>query len=415
MSVSIGTDQCCFIASTCGEIVDWNSICEIATGIPTSVAIGKRISHVFHTPLMDERTFFLQSIFAPVECSVSDARFTRVLLRLTRHSLCGQAVLVAHCSFGVEVSVNSVALNTLREQARLWERAIGSCVNAVCITECNGRDNQIVYVNPAFERVTGYSPHECLGRDPRFMRAGELDSEERRKIAIAIESRASVTCVIRNRKRSGEIFYNDLRIDPVHDDAGEVTHFIAVINDVTESRTYEKRLQHMATHDSLTNLANRAMLHDRLDVAIGRARRSGTCVALSYVDLDDFKAINDTLGHQAGDHVLRTVAERLIHSVREGDTVARVGGDEFVIVVNDCLGHDHISEFVDRMHRSLRLPVQLSGCNVFPTFSIGVGLFPDDATNCQALLCAADAAMYSAKAAGKNRYHFYKDLGSEHN
>ncbi len=327
-------------------------------------------------------------------------RRTPYLFQCARMQINGQP-----CIFGTGSDIS----DRLAAEARLkvTERAMSACVNAIVITRHEGERNLIEYVNPAFTKITGYSLEEALGRDPGFMRAGRLDQEERARIGAAIRGGQSVRTVLRNTRRNGEIFWNNLRIDPVMGADGKVTHYVGVIDDITEARQNEEQLRHLATHDPLTGLPNRATLHDRLQSSIERALRDRDCVAVVYLDLDNFKAINDTFGHAAGDVVLKMVADRLASSVRAGDTVSRIGGDEFVAVINDCQGVDHMGELVKRIHHNAIEPILISGREVLPGVSIGVSLFPHDGGDSAAILRAADAAMYRAKATGKNQFKFY--------
>ena len=309
------------------------------------------------------------------------------------------------CIFGTGLDLSS----RTQAEARLkvTERAMDASVNAIVITRCEGGRNPIEYVNPAFTRITGYSLEDVIGRDPGFMHAGALDVAERERICAAIARHQSVRAVLRNARKNGEIFWNSLSIDPVFGADGKLTHYVGVIDDITEARRYEAELRHLATHDIMTGLANRATLHDRLQTSIERAARDGSCVAAVYLDLDNFKAINDTFGHAAGDQVLKTIAQRLARAVRAGDTVARIGGDEFVAVINQCQGHEHVAELVERLRRSAMEAIDIGGQPVLPGASIGVSLFPHDGVDSGAILRAADAAMYRAKGTGKNQCRFY--------
>jgi diguanylate cyclase (GGDEF)-like protein/PAS domain S-box-containing protein len=309
------------------------------------------------------------------------------------------------CVFGTGLDISA------RKEAELSlllrERAISSSFNAIVITCCKGRDFPIEYVNPAFEQITGYTLEEIKGRDPRLMRAEGCDVQEHARIREALTRRQSVHAILRNAKKNGEIFWNDLRIDPVVNTDGEVTHFVGVINDITEARHYERRLQHLAHHDPLTGLANRTLLQDRLRFAIEQAVADHSLGALAFLDLDNFKYINDTFGHEAGDGVLREIAQRLRAGVRENDTVARVGGDEFVLVINDQPGVDHVAELVERIRHSAGAPLEENGNTILPSVSIGVSLFPRDGDSVDRIMRAADAAMYHAKTMGKNNCQFY--------
>ena len=309
------------------------------------------------------------------------------------------------CVFGTGLDIS--ARKQSEQGLRVRERAIYSSVNAIIITCCTDGQNQIEYVNPAFEQMTGYTLAEIKGRDPRFMRIEGCDVQEHQRIHEALVNQTSVRVVLRNRRKNGEIFWNDLRIDPVINLDGEVTHFVAVISDITEARHYERRLHHLAHHDPLTGLANRTLLQDELKRAIEHAVHDGVLGALAFLDLDNFKYINDNFGHEAGDAVLREIANRLRDSVREDDTVARVGGDEFVLVIKDQPSAAHVADLVERVRRNVAAPILAAGKEIVPGTSIGVSLFPLDGDNVDRIMRAADAAMYHAKSLGKNNCQFY--------
>lgn len=310
------------------------------------------------------------------------------------------------CIFGTGIDIE--ARKRSEQGLRVRERAIFSSVNAIVITCCEGRENKIEYVNPAFEQITGYTLTEIKGRNPRFMRIEGCEVQEHQRIHEALERQESVRSVLRNKRKNGELFWNDLRIDPVSNIDGEVTHFVAVINDITEARHYERRLHHLAHHDPLTGLANRTLLQDQLKLAIDHALANGVLGALAFLDLDNFKHINDNFGHEAGDVVLQEIASRLKANMREHDTVARVGGDEFVLVIKDQPSAGHVADLVERIRRSVRAPIEVGGHEIVPGTSIGVALFPLDGDNVDRIMRAADAAMYHAKSLGKNNCQFYR-------
>ncbi|MES2324052.1 MAG: EAL domain-containing protein [Pseudomonadota bacterium] len=330
----------------------------------------------------------------------ANGRQTPCLFHCARTMLGGDT-----CLFGTGIDISGLKETELR--LLVTERAMDACVDAIVITRRDGAENLIEYVNPAFTRLSGYDKEESMGRDPAFMHAGNLDLAERDRVRRAILAEEGVHAVIRNRHKNGSIFWNDMRIDPVVGADGSVTHFVAVIHDVTQARKSEAELRYLATHDQLTGLANRAVLHDQLKLAIEHARRKLRFIAVVYLDMDNFKTINDSCGHDAGDLVLKGIARRFSDAVRRGDLIARLGGDEFVAVINDCDGADHVGELVERLHRGIIEPIDIPDKQILPSVSIGVSLFPHDGRDHHAILRAADAAMYRAKTSGKNQYKFY--------
>lgn len=291
-------------------------------------------------------------------------------------------------------------------QLLLRERALHAASNGIVITRCAGRDNIIEYVNPAFEHIAGYPAIEAIGRDARFMQAPKLDTNERSQVRLALAERRPVNVVFRNMRKNGDIFWNDLSITPVRDEHGEVTHFIGILQDVTATKQRTEHLEHEINHDHLTGLANRNLLWDRLDHAVHLARRHGTMVAAILVDLDNFKIVNDTFGHEAGDMVLKVVGRRLQSAVRDSDTVARMSGDEFVLVLVDQPSVRFTLRMAERLRRAMTMPVAFGGNEIPVGASLGVALFPQDGATPAELVRAADMAMYHVKGNGGG-VHFY--------
>jgi diguanylate cyclase (GGDEF)-like protein/PAS domain S-box-containing protein len=307
------------------------------------------------------------------------------------------------CGMGLDISVR----HQQEEQLRLRERALHAASNGIVITRCCGRDNPIEYVNPAFERITGYRLDEAIGRDSRFMAAPGMDAEARLLLRRAIDERREVNVTFRNQRKDGGLFWNDLTVTPVGDEKGRITHFIGVINDVTALKQRTALLEHEVNHDALTGLANRTLLWDRLDQAIHMAQRNKSLVATVLMDLNGFKKINDTLGHEAGDEVLTVVANRLLSSVRDSDTVARLAGDEFVLVLVNQPSLRFTLRMVERLRQCMTRPVVFGHNEIAVGAAIGVSVYPHDGSTAFELVRAADVAMYHAKAAPKSDVNFF--------
>jgi diguanylate cyclase (GGDEF)-like protein/PAS domain S-box-containing protein len=397
-----------YVIDQSGRLLLWNHQLEEALEMESAELPTVEVKYFFDP---SERAYIVQKILAAFEYggSLHEAELigkhgkrTSYLFHCARTSLGSLP-----CIFGTGLDIS--ARKQTEHVLRVRERAIYASVNAIVITCVAGKSHQIEYVNPAFERITGWSLSEIKGRDPRFMRVEGCDTEEHVRIHEALQRRESVRSVLRNVRKNGEIFWNELRIDPVTNADGEVTHFVGVINDVTEARHYERRLHHLAHHDPLTGLANRTLLQERLKQAIQLATRNRGCGALAFLDLDNFKHINDNLGHEVGDVVLRETAERLRTNMREDDTVARVGGDEFVLVINGQGTPEQVADLVERVRRSIAAPIMVNGAEVVTGTSIGVALFPRDGATVDKVMRAADAAMYHAKSLGKNNCQFYSN------
>ena len=285
---------------------------------------------------------------------------------------------------------------------RLLRRAVESTENGVVIADARLPDMPVVYVNAAFERITGYRADEVLGRNCRFLQGDDSDQIGRLEIRHGIAQGQEARALLRHYRKDGAVFWNDLHVNPVRDEAGVITHYVGVQNDVTERQRYQDQIAHRATHDELTGLPNRTLLLDRLQQAIAAAARSGRGVGVIFIDLDDFKLINDSLGHGAGDVALRAIATRLAACVREVDTVARFGGDEFVLVIAEQAGSGGVDRVIARIEAAFAEPLDIAGALHYLTGSIGYCCYPQHGDDAESLLMRADSAMYQAKQAGRN-------------
>jgi diguanylate cyclase (GGDEF)-like protein/PAS domain S-box-containing protein len=293
------------------------------------------------------------------------------------------------------------------ETLRLRQRVIESSSNGIMVTDCSLPGNLIIYVNPAFERITGYPENEALGNSMNFLLGEEKDQVKFMEICTALLELREGNAILRNYRKDGSLFWNDLSVSPVQDEAGKVSHFVWEINDVTEREQHEELLEHQANHDSLTGLPNRNLLADRLTQSLANARRYSLRVAVLFVDLDNFKFVNDSMGHAMGDRLLVIEADRLHKSIRAGDTVARYGGDEFVVVVSNLERSEDAAAVAQNIHELLSKPLTIDGHQFMVTCSIGISLYPKDGHDVDSLLKNADAAMYQAKEYGRSSFKFY--------
>jgi diguanylate cyclase (GGDEF)-like protein/PAS domain S-box-containing protein len=290
---------------------------------------------------------------------------------------------------------------------RLRSRALNACVNAVVMTRSHGKQYLIDYVNPAFERITGYTAEQVMGRDCRFLQGEDCEQDGLHEIRNALKTDAEVSTILRNYRADGRMFWNQLLIAPVLDDAGVATHHIAIVNDVTELIESRNRLAHQASYDALTRLPNRVLLNERLRQAISASILAGTQVAVVFLDMDHFKDVNDSLGHSVGDRLLQQVAARLVDASPTNTTVARYGGDEFVILLPNIVGYESVDVLVGRLKAALATSIKIEEHEFIIDCSMGVSLFPRDGHDVETLIKRADAAMYEAKALGRNTVRHY--------
>ena len=273
------------------------------------------------------------------------------------------------------------------------------------------QDAVIEYINKSFEIVSGKSAKELVGKS-LYVLNDEENSDFFDLFDLNIDKGEVFSQLFVHRPTESQIFFEQKTVTPVKDEHDQFIHFVITGKDVTEYMKVQDRLQHLAHHDILTALPNRSLFMDRLKQAITRARRNTTQVATIFIDLDRFKNINDTLGHDIGDRFLKKVAERLRSCVRERDTVARLGGDEFAIVLEDVTSAKNISDLARKIINTLQPAITVESHSLYVTASIGISLFPQDAKDANSLLKSADMAMYRAKDLGKNNFQFYsKDMG----
>ncbi|MFC5480729.1 EAL domain-containing protein [Massilia suwonensis] len=392
-----------------GRFVLWNRNHERITGYTAEEMGATNALELFD---LQTRPLIAESIRRVFENGEEVAIEADVVARNGRETpmvLCGARV---DCNGGQYLFGMGVDISARRDQERwlrLRERALHAASNGIVITGIDGRDCPIEYVNPAFERITGYSAEEVIGRDSRFMAAPGMDNNERQRVHEAIVAHKSVNVVFRNMRKDGQLFWNDLSITPVLDEHGTTTHFIGVIMDVTTSKQRTAHLEHEVNHDALTGLANRNLMWDRLEQALHLSQRQKSMAGVVLIDLNNFKNINDSYGHEAGDVVLKVVARRLQASVRDIDTVARMSGDEFVLVLVNQPSLRFTLRMIERLRQSLTQPVSFMHKNIEVGASLGVAVYPHDGVTAAELVRSADVAMYHAKATGRNEIYFFSN------
>ncbi|WP_051694221.1 sensor domain-containing protein [Desulfohalovibrio reitneri] len=299
-----------------------------------------------------------------------------------------------------DVTGRKAAERDLKLAARVFE----SSIEGIMVTDARGI---VLRVNPAFERITGYDRDEVLGRNPRMLKSDRHPESFYRGMWRSLLTDGLWEGEIWNRRKSGEAYPQWLSISAITDDKGGVANYVGVFHDVSESKRREEQIRRLAYHDPLTGLPNRALLKDRVRTAVAMGKRHGRKLALLFMDLDNFKQINDSLGHARGDELLQEVGERLLGAVRQADTVARLGGDEFVVLALELLRAEDALAAARRIKEAMDDPFPLAGQAFRITTSIGIALYPEDGDDPETLLTNADTAMYRAKNDGRNTYRLF--------
>jgi diguanylate cyclase (GGDEF)-like protein/PAS domain S-box-containing protein len=299
-----------------------------------------------------------------------------------------------------DITERTRAENTLKLAASVFSNAR----EGILITDAEGC---IVDVNETFSRITGYTRDEAVGRNPRLLKSERQSPEFYASMWQGLIDKGHWYGEVWNRRKDGEIYAEMLNISAVRDDAGRTINYVALFTDITPIKAHQQQLEHIAHYDALTSLPNRVLLADRLQQAMARTQRHGRLLAVAYLDLDGFKAINDQNGHDIGDELLIAVARRMKSALREGDTLARLGGDEFVAVIADLEQPESCELVLGRLLQAASEPVPLADKTLQVSASIGVTLYPQDGADTDKLLRHADQAMYLAKQAGKNRFHLF--------
>ena len=293
----------------------------------------------------------------------------------------------------------------IEEELRLAANVFTHSREAILITDPHGA---IIEVNQSFTRITGYTREEVLGKNPRLLKSGRQDKRFYREMWQMLLEHGYWSGEVWNKRKCGDVYAEMLTICAIRDENRELQHYVALFSDITQQKRQQEKLQHIAHFDALTGLPNRVLVADRLQQAMMRAKRTGHALALAFIDLDGFKDINDTYGHNVGDELLITIAERMRNTLREEDTVGRLGGDEFVAILIDQDSHDICATFIERILDAIAEPITINEALMQVSGSIGVSFFPQDIeVEAEQLLRQADQAMYQAKISGKNRYHVF--------
>ncbi len=323
------------------------------------------------------------------------------LLEITKVKLFDpKGSLLGLIGLAVDITERKAAEDRLHLTAKVFENTL----EGITITDVSG---YVIEANAAFCKITGYSREEIVGKNLRILQSGLQSTSFYETMWQSILTTGCWQGEVWNRKKNGELYAEWLSISAIKNEDGQVANYLGVSSDITESKQHEKQLNRIAHYDALTGLPNRTLLDDRLKQAVARAVREQSMMAVCYLDLDGFKSINDSMGHDAGDRALIEIARRIKDTIRGGETVARLGGDEFVVLLLGLERGEECSMALDRLLSVIAEPISIGDKFFVLGASIGVSIYPMDDGDTDTLLRHADQAMYSAKQSGKNRFHVY--------
>ncbi|MCW2268748.1 phosphodiesterase DibA [Pseudomonas sp. JUb96] len=298
-----------------------------------------------------------------------------------------------------------------RERLRMAAAVFDSTLEGVLVTD---RDGVIVHVNRAFMQITGYEKEEVLGQRPNKFKSGRHGPAFYQQIFATLAEKGEWSGEIWNRRKSGEVYPQWQTICSIRDDSGELSHYVAVFSDISAIKHTERELAYLAHHDPLTDLPNRLLFNDRAEQALASAQANKRGCALLLLDLDHFQSINDGLGHNVGDQLLKVVGERLRHLLGSGVTLARLGGDEFAVLAENCPQVGQAAALAQSIIDGMKEPFELDAQRLFISVSIGISLFPGDALSAEQLLRNADSALFKAKSCGRAGYALYTEELTAH-
>ena len=373
-----------------------------AEAVGPSLGAGERVDIEWLNVRRDGSSFWCRHLAKALPTTDGSQSTIWISDDITGSKAALEALANAHRELEQRVKERTAELETAHQQLDTMFQSAPLAIYA------RDRSGIVTSWNPAAERMFGVTADEAVGHSVSTIPRDQLgESELLRQRVLAGETLIQLELL--RQKKDGTPIYISLTVAPLRDSSGEIDGFLTIAADISERKVAEKQIEFLAYHDALTGLPNRLLLQDRFDQAVAHAERMGTRVALMFMDLDNFKQINDTLGHATGDVLLKAVSGRLRECVRETDTISRQGGDEFVLVVSDLHDGHAAVPLVAKIMARMQEPVRVDGNELSTSASIGVTLYPDDGTDFNTLLKNADTAMYRAKETGRNTYHFFNE------
>lgn len=397
-----------------GIIHSFNNAAETIFDIRAENIIGENISTLMPEPTKSQHDSYLEQ-FKSGNPENSVGKIRLVTAQRKNGETFPMELTITKMKLDNEIGFIGMVRDVSKQQQsaqklRLSEKVIETSLEGVIITD---KLNRVISVNPAFTDITGYSEKEILGKDPNIMKSGRHNDNFYSEMWQELNISGCWQGEIWDRRKSGEIHPKWMSISTIKGADGTIEKYIGIFSDITERKIVQSRLEHMAHYDPLTNLPNRLLYIDRLQQSIDRAKRNHSQTALFFLDLDRFKVINDTLGHNTGDLLLMEVAHRLQEGLRSVDTIARLGGDEFTVILDDVQSEKDIDHISNNIISLLSKPYNIDGHECFIGVSIGISIYPDNGENAQTLAKHADMAMYRAKERGTNNYQLFDPLMSQ--
>ncbi|MET0120777.1 MAG: diguanylate cyclase [Candidatus Thiodiazotropha sp. 6PLUC9] len=394
-----------------GDVESWNPAAQRIFGYQEEDIIGQPIQDLIGTPQLNEgqvgglSDYINNGKGRVVGAVIEQLGISRDGSEFPLEMSIASMQLQNHCH-SVCVIRDITSRKQAEQQLRLSHQVMASATEGIIITDSH---EQIVSVNNAFTEITGYTFEEVSGKHPSLLKSGKHPEDFYHKMWSEIQDKGSWRGEIWNRRKDGAVYVEWLGISAVYDQKGELSHYVGIFSDMTQRKREEAELERLAFYDPLTGLANRLLLHDRLEQSCSYAKRNGSMVAVLFLDLDRFKAVNDSFGHEVGDQLLQEVSRRIQGVVREGDTVARLGGDEFIVVLRDLKDNDGVTLVAEKIVYAIDQPIYIQENHCAIEASIGIALYPNH-QEVDSLLKLADHAMYEAKRNSKTKICF-ADLG----
>ncbi|MBS1158454.1 MAG: putative signaling protein [Proteobacteria bacterium] len=392
-----------FVINGAGRILHYNRALAENLGYGPNALLGQPVS-ILHPVSSSEQVGQLLAKIVAGQCTHSPLP----LVHADGHLISAESRIVAGywdgqpAFFGIAQDISERLI--AEERQKLAASVFDNAHEGIMITDPAGH---IIEVNATFSELTGYSREEAIGQTADLLKSGHHDDDFYTKMWQTIRDVGYWRGEVWNRKKGGEVFVELLTISTVRNRAGQISHFVGIFSDITVLKQHQERLEHLAHFDALTQLPNRMLLGDRMQLAMAQTERNGKALAVCYLDLDGFKPVNDQYGHATGDKLLVEVAQRLRNCVRAGDTVSRLGGDEFVLLFSELDNVRECDHAINRIIAALTTPFRIGGHEISISASIGVTLYPQDGSDSDTLLRHADQAMYAAKQAGRNRFHLF--------